>query len=234
MPLAVALVDDFDGLVDLHGVQGVRVVVDVGDLLARELNDHVAGLKPRLGRRAAFHHATQQQAFHLARVVGDRAGVGAHRVAAAALLEGPLYLRELEGVGLVRGAAGEQGGETGHPLQVVVVDPVRRVGRPVIVLVGTAEQVDGRNPGAVEARGVGRQVRIGLHAKIEADRDVGRFDQPRPVGTRADRLNGQAVVADAAHHVQVHVSRDLVGRDDGVAYEVRRAQQPEFLARPEG
>ena len=99
---------------------------------------------------------------------------------------------------------------------------------------GAAEQVDGRNAGAVEARGVGRQVRVGLHAEIEAHRNVGGFDQPRPVGTRTDRLNGQAVVADAAHHVQVHVGRDLVGREDGVADEVRRAQQPEFLARPEG
>ena len=147
---------------------------------------------------------------------------------------GPLDLDELERLGLVRGAAGEQGGEAGHALQAVEVDAVRRVGRPVIVLVGAAEQVDGRNAGIVEAQGVGRQVRIGLHAEIEAHRDVGGFDQAGPVGARAHRLDGQAVVADPAHHVEVHVGRDLLGWNDGGFDEVRRAQKPEFLPGPEG
>ena len=60
-PLAAAHVDHLHGLADLQQVERVGVVVDVGDRLPGDLDDHVALLQARLFGGPAADHAAEQQ-----------------------------------------------------------------------------------------------------------------------------------------------------------------------------
>src|SRR5688572_14467161 len=57
---AAAHVDHLRGLADLQQLQRVGVVVDVGDRLAGDLDDHIALLQPGLLGRPAANHAAEQ------------------------------------------------------------------------------------------------------------------------------------------------------------------------------
>ena len=71
-------VDDLDRLVDAEQFERIRVVVDVGDRLAGDLDDDVAFHQPRLLGGSAADDTRQQQSFHLCGVVGNGAGGDAH------------------------------------------------------------------------------------------------------------------------------------------------------------
>src|SRR6266849_4720892 len=77
-PLAGAQVDDLRRLTDFQDIERVRVVVDVGDRLAGDLDDDVAFLQAgRFGWPAAYH-AAEQETLGLTGVVRDRAGEDPH------------------------------------------------------------------------------------------------------------------------------------------------------------
>ena len=133
----------------------------------------------------------------------------------------------------VADAAHDRGGEVDDPIEILVVDLVSGVGRPVIVDVRAGEEVEGRHAGLVEARHVGRLVRVGLHDQLEAGGDVGLLDEPPPHVARAGGLHGQLVVLHPADHVEVEVRGDLIERHRRRVHVRRRPDQSDLFARPE-
>src|SRR5205085_3618370 len=84
--LAVALHDHLDGHADLHRVERIGVIVNIGDLLPGEFHDDVATFQSRLFRRARAADAAELHAFDVARgIIRDRPEIRAKGLAPAGL-----------------------------------------------------------------------------------------------------------------------------------------------------
>src|SRR5262245_28210065 len=115
--LAVPHVDDLRRLTDLQQVQGVGVVVDIGDRLPSNLDDDVAFLQACLFSWAAADDAAEQQSLRIVRVVGNRPGEYANAGAAAAALHLLFDLRELRRVDGVADAANDRRGKINDAIE---------------------------------------------------------------------------------------------------------------------
>ena len=160
------------GLVDAHGVQRVGVVVDVGDGLAAELDDHVAAAQAGQVCGAAAAHAGERYAASFRGVVRDGADVGAQAVAPALAAGGLLHGHVVRSRIAVRQIAHHRGGELGDALHTLVVQRVRVVARAVVVRVAAGEEVEHRHVFRIEGGAVGGQVGIVLQDEIEASGNV--------------------------------------------------------------
>ena len=95
----------------------------------------------------------------------------------------------------------------------------------MVVGVRAGEEAQARHARRVEARDVGRLIRILLQRQIEAGGDVRLLDDPRPRRARAGRLHRQLVVLHPADHVEVQVRGDLIERHGRRCRERARADQ---------
>ena len=99
----------------------------------RDLDDDVALLQPGLLGGPAADDAAEQQPFDVGRVVGNRAGEHAHAGAAAAAVGRLIDLGELRRVGRVADPPDDRRRELDDAIEVLVVDLVGGVARPVVV-----------------------------------------------------------------------------------------------------
>ena len=95
-------------------------------------------------------------------------------------------------------------------IEVLVVDLVGGVRRLVVVGVRAGREGEARHARLVEARDVGRLIRVRLDDEVEAGGDVGALEQPSPHRAGAGGLHDQLVVLHAADHVEVEVGGDLI------------------------
>ncbi len=95
------------------------------------------------------------------------------------------------------------------------------------------EQRERRHAGLVEARRIGRQVRVVLQLQVEARHHVDLFEQRAPRRARADGLHRQLVVAHPSDHVEVHIGGDVRERHGGRRDEGARPEQAHLFTRPE-
>ncbi len=133
--MSVPFVDHLDGFADLDDVEGESVVVDICDRLSRELDDDIAALKSRFLGGAAFDHSAQEQALHFGAVVWNGSREGSDRIATATLLLRASNLDELGTLVEIGELLGENRAEVRDPLQILEVDELRAIRRPVILLV---------------------------------------------------------------------------------------------------
>ena len=133
----------------------------------------------------------------------------------------------------IREPPGDGRGKRHDAIEILVVDLVRRVGRPVIVDVGAGEERQRRHAGLIEGGDVGRLIGILLHLQVESGGDVRLLEDLRPRRRGAGGLDGQLVVLHAADHVEVQIGGDLIDRHRRLGGKRRRAEQPELFARPE-
>jgi len=95
----------------------------------------------------------------------------------------------------------------------------------MVFLVAAREEGEHGHVLRVERRGVGGQIRVFLQGEVEPGGDVAFLDELTPRRRRADTLEVQLIVAQAAHHVEVHVSDDVRERERRALGEVRGANQ---------
>ena len=105
-----------------------------------DLDDDVAFLQAGLLGRAAADDAAEQQPLDVGGVVGNRAREHAHAGAARAGVGRLVDLGKLRRVGRVADALDDGGGKSHDAIEIVVVDLVRGIARPVIVGVRAREE----------------------------------------------------------------------------------------------
>ena len=102
----------------------------------------------------------------------------------------------------------------------------------MVVGVRSGEEVEGRHALAVERRRVGGKVGVVGEREIEAPGHVRALDDAGPDAGRTHRLDGQPVLLEPPHHVQVDVGRELAGIDL-VPEERPGTEEAHFLPGPE-
>ena len=104
----------------------------------------------------------------------------AKRLAAAAVWLASFYFGEIGTLGTLRKIENDIARELRYPLEILVIQFIGRIGRPVIIFVRAGEEIQDRNILRVEAGHVGRQIRIVLEREIESGGDVSFLDQSSP------------------------------------------------------
>src|SRR6266511_5625251 len=152
MVLAVAEVNDADGVARARLLERASQVLEAVDGLIAQADDHVAVLEARAGGGGAGEHRREPEAIGLAANVGGDAEEGA----AARAAEAPCGRRGRELdigrprlAGQPRHDAGRDSGDLRHSRP---IDLVRRVPRGVVVVVRIGEEEEDRRAGRVEGR----------------------------------------------------------------------------------
>ncbi len=94
-------------------------------------------------------------------------------------------------------------------------------------------EIHTRHAGLIEARHVGRLIRIFLQRQIKACRHVRSLQQACPHRTRASGLYRELVVVHPSDHVEVEIGRELIHRNGWCIHERRRADEPNLLRGPQ-
>ena len=216
---------DRDGDAGLELAEAGHVIVEVVDVAGPDPGDDVAGLQTGGGGGAPGSHVGELDAVDLGGVVGH----GAERDPEAAARGGrDGDLDEVEGRLLAHQAADEAQGDVADGRGALVVDLVEVVAGLVIVGVGAAEEVQHGQAGGVEAGLVGGAEAV--RAGPQLQRAGGLLEQAGPHGGGADAGDDEAVVLEAADHVEVHHREQRGAGLRGEAVdEVTRAEQAHLL-----
>src|SRR5579872_200464 len=161
MTLSSAQIDDLGWLADFEHVEGIGVVVDVGDRLAANLDDDVAFGEPRLVRGTSSDDAAQKEPLGLGRVIGN--GACEDTDTAAAHRRDLLFDLRVRGHRFsIFNPADDRRRKLDYAVEIRVVNLVSGIGWPVIVGVHAGEERHAGNSCRGERHHIGRLIGIVL------------------------------------------------------------------------
>ena len=196
-----------------------------GDVV--DAHEHVAIAQTRALGRAARHDVPQLRAVAAPRVATD-AEERPVAAAAAALAHGRRELG-VDGSRAVVEARHDRRAHGRDPRHAVDVQPIRRVARPVIVLVTAGvEEEDGR-AGGIKARVVRRRERRAVQIDLNTRRARSIRGGRAQTISGVDAADGQLAVAHAPDHVEVEHGHGLREWQRGVAHVVAGSDETELL-----